>query len=66
MWRYYRCTLQGGLLTLEVISDACAFGERTRDLTEKTWQRLGDAPEPVPPGTPSPRPTATSAEYLSQ
>lgn len=40
--------------------------QRKRDLTEKAWQRLGDAPQPAPQGTASPRPTATSAEYLSQ
>lgn len=62
----YRYSLAGGVLTLEAIDDPCAFGERKRDLTEKAWQRLGDAPQPAPPGTPSPRPTATSAEYRSQ
>lgn len=62
----YRFTLSNGVLTLVAIDDPCQFGERKRDLTDATWQRLGDAPAPATPGTPSPRPSASSAEYLSQ
>ncbi len=62
----YRYTLTNGVLTLTVVNDPCAFGERTRDLTELAWHRLGDAPTPAAPGTPSPRPSSTSAEYRSQ
>ena len=62
----YRYSLDNGVLALEAIDDPCQFGERKRDLTDETWHRLGDAPVPMPGGTPAPRPTATSAEYLSQ
>lgn len=62
----YRYSLAGGTLTLEAIDDPCQFGERKRDLTDLPWQRLGDAPVPAAPATPSPRPSATSADYLSQ
>ncbi len=34
----YRWRIVDEELTLEVLQDACAFGQRERDLTDRTWQ----------------------------
>ena len=39
----YRWRLSGGQLVLTRLDDACGFGQRARDLTERVWQALAPA-----------------------
>ena len=37
----YRWRIADGSLTFEVLDDACAFGQRERDLTDRIWEVKG-------------------------